>query len=518
MNLIIRQATIIDGVSRHPYRADVAIIDDIIARVGDFSGEQARQEFAAAGQILAPGFIDLYGSSAEALSQGCDASSKLSQGITTELIHACGYFSGTMAGFPGTMAGFLRPLRPGLHLLPWVDYRWLRQQTGTIELRRLHAGQREALLTRFRQELADGAAGIIFDPSLPPDCYCDSGEWLELTDALDPARHGIGWHLRNRGAGILRALDEALDFARRSRRRLLISPLRIEGEDWPQLLDAVREKMRCATASGLPVAAAASPYAEFRISFARYLPAWVLTTEATLRSRRLRDPLLRARLLRELRSFFRGTPTPASRIRLSRVPCPEDAGLVGLDLQAAWQQQDGRCRPEEWLLELLNRNNMDLELQNFAVADDCHRQLMDEPWMMVATESSLVSGKNSGDTLIHPQAFGSFPRLLRQAFLRSGLEGLGETIPRLTRQPADWLSLDGRGRIAPGYHADLVLLDPPALAEMASFDHPGRPALGIRAVWLDGRRAWAAGELLPAGRGRILSRISPPLTPAHPLC
>ena len=84
-DLLIRNGTIIDGSGKPRYRADVAIKDDRIVRIGKLRNASATREIDATGMIVAPGFIDMLGQSETYLLIDPRAMSKVMMGITTEV-------------------------------------------------------------------------------------------------------------------------------------------------------------------------------------------------------------------------------------------------------------------------------------------------------------------------------------------------------------------------------------------------------------------------------------------------
>src|SRR5687768_16999341 len=85
-DLIVRGGQVVDGSGQAPLRADVGIIGDRIARIGDLSAEPGGRVIDATGLIVAPGFIDVQGQSGTSLLADGNGESHLRQGITTEII------------------------------------------------------------------------------------------------------------------------------------------------------------------------------------------------------------------------------------------------------------------------------------------------------------------------------------------------------------------------------------------------------------------------------------------------
>jgi len=81
---------------------------------------------------------------------------------------------------------------------------------------------------------------------------------------------------------------------------------------------------------------------------------------------------------------------------------------------------------------------------------------------------------------------------------------LEEAIRRLTSFPAENLRLAARGRLAPGYYADLVVFDPATVRDLATFEQPHRYAVGVRDVFVNGVAVLRAGRHTGARPGRFV--------------
>jgi N-acyl-D-amino-acid deacylase len=81
---------------------------------------------------------------------------------------------------------------------------------------------------------------------------------------------------------------------------------------------------------------------------------------------------------------------------------------------------------------------------------------------------------------------------------------LATAIHKMMGMAADRCSLRGRGVITPGAFADLVVLDPDAVIDRATYDDPLLPPLGVRDVLVNGVMAVRDGELTGARAGRFL--------------
>jgi N-acyl-D-amino-acid deacylase len=108
------------------------------------------------------------------------------------------------------------------------------------------------------------------------------------------------------------------------------------------------------------------------------------------------------------------------------------------------------------------------------------------------------------DAFPHPRLWGTFPRVLGHYARERGLFSLEAAVHKMTGLPADRFGLAGRGRVQPGYRADLTVFDPARVADTATFARPTSPSAGIVSVWVNGIEAWHAGKSTGARAGQVI--------------
>jgi N-acyl-D-amino-acid deacylase len=107
-------------------------------------------------------------------------------------------------------------------------------------------------------------------------------------------------------------------------------------------------------------------------------------------------------------------------------------------------------------------------------------------------------------TSTHPRAYGAFARLLGRYVRDERLIPLEEAIRRLTSLPAARLKLGRRGLLAPGYFADVVIFDPAAIQDHATFEAPHQYSTGVRHVLVNGTPVLRDGEHTGGLPGRVV--------------
>ncbi|MEX0650911.1 MAG: amidohydrolase family protein [Actinomycetota bacterium] len=135
-----------------------------------------------------------------------------------------------------------------------------------------------------------------------------------------------------------------------------------------------------------------------------------------------------------------------------------------------------------------------------AMRDDDVRTIMADPGVMVASDAASVAPDGPMKHVpVHPRTYGTFPRVLGPA-VREGVLTLETAVRKMTSLPADRFGLTGRGRIAEGAWADLVVFDPANVTDRATFERPHAFPDGIEAVIVEGIVAWRGGAR-SEGRG-----------------
>jgi N-acyl-D-amino-acid deacylase len=106
----------------------------------------------------------------------------------------------------------------------------------------------------------------------------------------------------------------------------------------------------------------------------------------------------------------------------------------------------------------------------------------------------------------HPAAYGTYPRILGRYVRELKLLTLEDAVRRMTSFPANRLGLKGRGIIAEGCFADLVLFDPERIIDRATYEDPRQFAEGVHDVIVNGQVLLEGGDLKGIRPGKVLRR------------
>jgi N-acyl-D-aspartate/D-glutamate deacylase len=129
--------------------------------------------------------------------------------------------------------------------------------------------------------------------------------------------------------------------------------------------------------------------------------------------------------------------------------------------------------------------------------------LMRKPWMMTSSDGGLSL---PGEGRPHPRNNGAFTRKLTRYALDRGVVSLEDAIRSMTTLTAATFRIDARGTIAPGAFADIVVFDPSALRERATYADPHQMSEGMWLVLVNGDAVIQDGRFTGRRPGRVIRR------------
>ncbi|MEU8759796.1 D-aminoacylase [Streptomyces sp. NPDC048659] len=524
MDLVFRDAEVVDGTGAPSYRADVAVTDGRIAAIvkeGAAAGCQrptARRTVDADGLVLSPGFIDMHAHSDLALLRDPDHSAKAAQGVTLEVLGQDGLSYApvddrtleevrrAITGWNGdgsdidfdwrTVGGYLDRLdRQGIA----VNAAYLIPQ-GTVRMYAVGWDDRpatDAELDRMRllvaEGLEQGAVGMSSGLTYTPGMYAPDAELTELCRVV--AAHGGYYcpHHRSYGAGALEAYAEMVRLTRDAGCALHLAHATMnfgvnEGRA-PELLALLDE----ALADGADISLDTYPYTPGCTTLVAVLPSWAHEGGPEALLARLRDDATAERIRHHLEELgsdgCHGVPVDWDTIEISGVTDPALAGSVGRRV-SGWPAAR----------ELLLADRLGTTILQHVGHEENVRAIMRHRVHTGGSDGILQGSKP------HPRAYGTFPEYLGRYVREEGVLSLEECVAHLTSRPAARLRLPDRGLVREGYRADLVLFDPATVAAGSTYASPRALPTGIPHVLIDGRFVMEDGKRTDVLAGRSVRR------------
>jgi N-acyl-D-amino-acid deacylase len=527
-DLIIRNGTIYDGSGAAPYTGDLAVEGDTIVATGRLGQVRGRIEIDGRGLAVSPGFINMLSWAGVSLIEDGRSQGDIRQGVTLEVMGE-GWSMGPLneamkqemierqgdirydvawttlgeyldhlaaRGVSTNIASFVGATTVRIHALGYAD-----RPATPAELSQMRA--------LVRQAMEEGAVGVASALIYAPSCYAPPQELVAL--AACAAEYGGLYisHIRNEGGRILDALDELIGVADQARIRAEIYHLKVSGRDNWDKLDAVMAKIEAARAAGHRITADMYTYPASSTGLDAAMPPWVQEGGHRAWIERLRDPAIRERVVREI-----AAPGGEWESTLQAAGSADNVLLVGFK-SAALKPLTGKTlaqaavlrgkTPEETIVDLVIEDDNDVDCVYFTMSEENVRRQIALPWVSFGSDAQSMSAEGLFlNSSTHPRAYGNFARLLGRYVRDEKIVPLEEAIRRLTSLPAANLRLERRGMLAPGYFADVVLFDPAAIQDRATFDRPHQYATGVVHLLVNGVQVLRDGEHTGARPGRVV--------------
>ncbi|MFQ5674437.1 MAG: amidohydrolase family protein [bacterium] len=517
LDCLIKNATVFDGNSIDEQRLDVGISGERIAYVGDgLSSSSGKEIVEAHGLYLCPGFIDTHASTGLGYMLPHAGDNKLYQGVTTEIIGNCGSSTApigelllpTMAALADQI-GFRfswRSLRDWLEL---IEAHGLPFNSGTLighnTLRTGICADAQTATPNeilqmgdlLEQALQDGALGLSTGLVYAPGSFAETSEIIDLATVV--ARYGGNYasHIRNERESLEDSIEEAIEIGRRASVPVLVSHLKAaEKPNWGKI-PRVIETIEAARAQGIKITFEVYPYTAVSTKLRTFLPKESLSDGLERMVSKLKRPDWRERCIAWLES--RQTDFATMVLITESV-----SGGRGRSIQEIAEQE--KRRPAEMLVDILIRDPEAWIVYHCISEADMEAALL-WPASIVCSDSwsyPVNAPDPIGDP--HPRTYGAFTRFLEKYAIRNQIIPFGLAVKKISSFASDFLGLANRGRIREGNFADLTLLDPTKVKELATFEKPRQFSEGTEFVWVNGTKMIERGALLNALPGKVVKR------------
>ena len=472
-DLIVRNATVIDGTRAPRYQADIAVSGGKIAAIGRLDQAQADLDIDASGKVAAPGFIDSHTHDDRLMLSSPDMSAKVSQGVTTVIAGNCGC---SLAPAPNGMS---MPVTPPLDLLD-DGGQWFRFKTfadyvaelgaqpaatncallvGHTMLRvqtmdNLERAANKSEIGRMREladeALAAGAIGVSTGLYYEPAVAAPTEEVVDVCKPLAKRNGLYVTHMRDEGANILSSLEETFRIGREVGVPVVVSHHKLAGKpnhgrstETLQLIEA-RMKSQPISLDCYPYCASSTILSASRVSVAsKTLVTW-------------------------------------------SKPHPEVAGMNLDDI----------------------RSEMKLSIEQLLPAGAIYFSMDEADVQRILSFEHTMIGSDGlpHDAAPHPRLWGTFPRVLGHYARGLGLFPLETAVHKMTGLTARTFGLKDRGVLKSGMAADITVFDAGEIDEAATFAKPIQPAKGIDTVIVNGAVIWREGKPTGARPGKVLRR------------
>jgi N-acyl-D-aspartate/D-glutamate deacylase len=509
-DIVIRGGTVVDGTGAEPFAADVAIDGEVITEIGPVA-EAGRREIDATGLLVLPGWVDVHTHYDGQATWDAELAPSSWHGVTTAIFGNCSVgFAPVAPGGEGFLINLMEGVEdiPGSVLAEGIDFTWesfpeyldaldavpraidIGAQVPHAAVRVYVMGERGGDHTERAtpDEIAEmgriavegieaGAFG--FTTSRTTNHRAADGRFTPSLTAADDELIGIAEAMGAAGVGVLQAISDfgspdEMALLRRmaevSGRPLSFSLTQVDQKPgfWREALDQVAE----ANTSGTRMRAQVGTRPigvlfglEGSIDPLRIFPGYAEIAELPLAERveQLRRPEVRERILAD-------EPDPGFGAFLQRAMDRTFELSDPPDYEPAPDQAIARRA------ERLGVSTWEL-VYDLLLADDGHAMLYHpfqnyttgdlEPAREMLLDPNTIPGLSDGGAHVGTICDASFPTYLLTHWVRDRQRGprldLSEAVHRQTAATAEAVGLGDRGVLAPGYRADINVVDLDAL-------------------------------------------------------
>jgi dihydroorotase/N-acyl-D-amino-acid deacylase len=535
IDTLITGGRVVDGTGNPWCYGDVAIRGDRIADVtppGLIPPSQAREVVDAHGMVICPGFIDIQSHSILTLMVDGRSLSKLTQGVTTEIMGE----AWTPAPFGGQISDSFANALDVQDIAAWAErarewrrFRdWLEAMAahgvspnigsflGGGTLRQYGCGMRmgratpDELATMRRvmaEAMEDGAFGVSYALIYPPDSFVDTDELVAVCEVVAEHRGVYITHVRSEAEQLVEAIGEAITIGRRANLPVEIYHLKAAGRPNWHLMPAAIAAIEQARAAGLDVTADMYPYAASGTGLSAILPPWADADGRLYQN--LADPAMRAKIRAEILEpsgdweAMAHNTTPAGVMPIG-FRLAEHQAYVGKRLS-----EIAELRGQHWVdaaLDLLAAEGQRISTIYFSMDEANVRMQLGLPWIKISTDAGGYDPTwATALGPVHPRSYGTYPRVLGRYVREERALVLEDAVRKMTSAVADRLGLRERGLLRAGCYADVVVFDPATIADRATFEAPHQLATGVRDVWVNGVQVLLGGTHTGATPGRVVT-------------
>jgi N-acyl-D-amino-acid deacylase len=528
-DILITNGRVVDGTGAPGFRADVGLIGDRIAAIGQLSGRPAKSTIDASSLVVAPGFIDMLGQSEFNVLVDSRAASKITQGVTTEI-------TGEGSSIAPLNDALVKASQPSFDRFKVaLDFRTLGEYFARLEKNRpainvgtfvgaggvrayvMGSGQKvasaadlEEMKKLVAQAMQQGALGVSTSLQYVPGRFASTDELVELAKVAKQYGGIYTSHQRSESAQIIQSLDEVFTIAEKANIPAEVWHLKTAYKaNWGRMPEVLKY-FDAARARGLDVTANMYPYDRASNGLDACLPLWVREGGLEPMLQRLNDPKLRDRIKRDMddaqakdwENQWYGSGGGAG-VMVSTVLDPALRKWEGKNLVEIGKEM-GKD-PRDAVMDLVIADRGETSVIISIMREDDVRLALSSPMISIGTDSGARAEDGPfSESKSHPRAWGSFTRVLGKYVRDEKLITLEEAVRRFTSRPATRVGLNDRGILRPGMKADVTMFNPATVRDVSTFVDPTHYSQGVEHVLVNGKAVVANGKITDQRPGQAL--------------
>jgi N-acyl-D-amino-acid deacylase len=529
-DVIIRNGIIYDGSGSAPISADLGIKADTIAAIGDLKEKSAATEIDAKDKAVSPGFINMLSWATESIITDPRSMSDIRQGVTLEVFGegvSMGPLSDKMKAdwvknaeeetdvtpewtTLGEYLEYLENMGVTPNVASFIGATTLRIHTVDYDNRPPTEEELDSMRLLVKQGMEEGALGIGSSLIYAPAFYASTEELIELCKVAAPYGGRYITHMRSEGNQLLEAVDETIRIAREAGLPAEIYHLKVAGTDNWWKIDTLLTMIEGARAEGIKLTTDMYTYTAGATGLDASMPPWVQEGGPEKWRERLKDPEIRKKVIEEMR-----TATNEWENLLLSAGSPERVVLLGFKNDSLKPIYTGKTlaeaaaihgkSPEETAIDLVIADETRVGTAYFMMSEENVKRQIQLAYMSFCSDAGSVMPEGKVlESSTHPRTYGNFARLLGKYVREEKVISLEEAIRKLSSMPAENMGIRKRGRLKPGYYADVVIFDPATIQDHATFENPHQLSTGVTDVWVNGVQVLSNSEHTGSFPGRAV--------------
>ncbi|HHZ01311.1 MAG TPA: D-aminoacylase [Tissierellia bacterium] len=527
-DIILKNARIVDGTGCPWYRGDVCIKDGKINFIGKIDDDvNGIKVIDVSDNVLSPGFIDIHCHYDLSLLSDPITLTAVNQGITTSVISHCGlspapiredkidlidkYVGYIKAGVDvkwdwrtfGEYLNKLEKVNLGMNIAAFVGQGTIRLNVMGYDSRVPNSSEIKEMIYLAEEAMDDGAFGISTGLIYPPGVYSDFNEIVEITKVARKYNGVYLSHMRSETNNVVDAVKETIAIAEKANVPGQVGHHKACGKNNWGIVTETMELLEKAREKGIDMTVDQYPYNSASSTLRAILPPWAQTGGVEKTIKRLEDPILRKKIVKEVElnegyeNFYRHSGGPDGVVIVYTPETPEYEGKKLSEISALIGKD-----PVELALDIIILNKGKDLCCFIMMNEDDIKYIMKHPFVMIGSDSIPSAYGAKG----HPRTSGTFPRVLGKYVREEKVISLEEAIRKMTSLPASRLNMQNKGLIKEGMDADIVIFNPDKIIDKSDFMDPFRKPEGIDYVIVNGKITIEKGQFTGELAGKVIRR------------
>ncbi|WP_439504845.1 N-acyl-D-amino-acid deacylase family protein [Sediminibacterium sp.] len=478
---LIQNVWILDGTGSSAKKGAVRISGNKIIAIGNLTPLLGESVIDGKNRYLTPGFIDSHSHHFGSLKKEPSGIAMTNQGITTIIIGQDGD-SYAM----DSLIHFFKQYPIAVNVASYTGHSSLREKVmgENNVFRKSTVAEINQMKQLLEEDLNKGSMGLSTGLEYESAFYSSKEEVVALAQLAAKYNGRYISHIRSEDIKLNDAIEEIIDIGKITGMPVKLSHIKIANkDDWgkaPQVINL----LNVARAKGVDITADVYPYNFWNSTLRVLFPDRDYTNlkSAELAVTKLFDPN-ESVLVR-----FAPQPSYAGKT-IAAIAKERNESTAETLMQLIKMAADYKtANPTAGGIEALAGKSMnDSDVSKFI------------QW----EHANICSDGAAGG---HPRGYGAFTRVLGKYVREQQLLSLTEAVHKMTGLTAQQLGIKKRGKIAIGYFADLVLLNPATVNDHATIEDGKALSTGIEQVWVNGKTVYTMQKATSELPGSLIKR------------